>query len=237
MLQKRFQRFRTHWSRSGKMGELKQFFRTLFNVEALEEVVDPCDAAGRAVYRMVEPSARRSKVVLKDRVCGVYNFDEFFEQKKLFNPSRELGYRARHDFIVLDESSSGIDLFLVEMKSNKDGFEHIRRQLQGGIALFAFIRRLYADRHSESDSFKGVRMFAVVLLHTEPIYDGTNMKKLKEQQERRDRERAAYAGKAGILCVSDGQTDLSELRASSAKISLDWTRTNSFPDFPIEVAE
>lgn len=219
------------------MNELRQFFRTLFNAEALEEVVDPRDLSGRAVYRMVEPSARRSKVLLKDRVWGIYNFDEFFEQKRLFNPSRELGYRARHDFIVLDESSSSIDLFLVEMKSNKDGFEHIRRQLQGGIALFSFIRRMYADRHPESNSFKDVRMFAVVLLHTEPYYDGTNMKKLKEQQERRAQERAAYSGKAGILCVSDGQTNLAELRSCSEKISLDWSRTNSFPDFPSEVAE
>ena len=150
------------------------YYKSIFNSEAL------VGADKDGFFDLREQEAARSHVLITDTLIGAYHYDEYFEHKKLLDPDRCKGFRQRHDFILINSDNGDIEFFLVEMKSAKDDFSHLKNQLQGGIALMAFLQRMGIDKNGDTQSFTSVKFYAAALLHTKQLPDNTDMEKLQE---------------------------------------------------------
>jgi len=205
----------------------EEYYRSIFNPEAL------VGANKDGLFDLREQEAAGSHVLITDTIVGAYHYDECFVHKKLLNPDRSKGYRQRHDFILINKDRDSIDVFLVEMKSEKDDFSHLRNQLQGGIALMAFLQRMGIDKGGDVQSFAKVKFYAVALLHTKQLPDTTNMEKLKNLMVIRKQEQRQYANVFGIICVAENRLSVSQLKLKSKQVSLQWCDVNAFAEFPM----
>ena len=211
------------------MDSAKEFFEKLFNPEC--ELSHQELAYGVKGVDLRECSAAKSHVEIRDDV-RVYRLDDYFRQNKVINPDRVQGLGCRHDFIIVSTLSESVEVFFVEMKSAKDGFNHVRHQLQGGLSMFAMMQRFCVDRLNVPGLCDAVRYYAVALLHTESLAGVTDMRKLHDVEKARQNDRDNYAQKKGIFCVVDCQASLKELRDHAEVVTLDWDNANTFPDFP-----
>lgn len=205
----------------------EEYYKGAFNPEAL------VGASKEGFFDLREAEATRSHVLVTDALIGAYYYDECFEHKKLLNPDRSKGFRQRHDFILISKDGDNIEVFLVEMKSSKDDFAHLRNQLQGGIALMAFLHRMGIDKNGDVLSFTKVRFYAAALLHTKQLPDTTNMEKLQELIAKRKQEQQRYANIPGVICVEENRISISQLKLKSKRVSLQWGDVNCFAEFPI----
>lgn len=212
------------------MPSLRSFFDSLFNVECELPKVELRN--GREGVDLRENSLARSHVEIADNIRA-YKLDDYYHQNKVINPDKVKGLGCRHDFIIVSNTDAGVEVFFVEMKSSKDGFDHVRHQLQGGLSMFAMMQRFCLDRLGAARFFDDVRYYAVALLHTESLAALTDMTKVAEKERVRSEERSRYANKKGLCCVVDCQLTLDELREHSQSVALTWDKVNSFPDFPI----
>ena len=203
-----------------------EYYKEVFNPSAAAEV----DSKG--LYDLKESAVEASHVIVADKVYGAYHFDENFEHKKLFNPDHAKGYRQRHDFILVNIDNACVEVFLLEMKSKKDDFQHIRNQLQGGIAAMSFTQRLGLDKALDVRSFGMVRFYAAVLFHTKRLPEITDLKRFHEECKKRKEERRKYDKIPGVVCVENNVVTLAQLRKSCKKVSLDWQFQNVFAEFP-----
>ena len=203
-----------------------EYYRNVFNPETLVAV----DNEG--FFDLCEPAASRSHVLITDKIVAAFHYDENFKHKKLLNPDKERGCRQRHDFILLNENSDTVEIFLIEMKSSKDDFAHLRNQLQGGIALMAFLQRMGIDKGGDISTFSKVRFYAVALFHTKQLDDITDMEKLQREINKRKAERKCYESILGLLCVENNRLSIAQLRCKSKEVSLKWEDTNAFMEFP-----
>lgn len=204
-------------------------------IEYYKDVFNPSAAAdvnSDGLYDLKESAVAASHVIVADKIQGAYHLDEYFEHKKLFNPDSAKGYRQRHDFILVNLYNANVEVFLLEMKSAKDDFRHVRNQLQGGIAVMSFAQRLGLDKASDVRSFERVRFYAAVLFHTKRLPDVTDMRRIQDERKKRADERRQYAGIPGLICVENNRVSLAQLRKSCKEVSLDWQVQNVFAEFP-----
>lgn len=215
-------------SRLGRTGVMSagEFYKQIFNPAAAVAVGSDglCD--------LKECAVADSHVIVADKIYCAYHYDENFEHKKLLNPDKVKGFRKRHDFILVNVDNSAIEVFLLEMKSSKDDFQHVKNQLQGGIALMSFVQRMGIDRGFDLSSFAKVKFYAATLFHTKRLPDVTKMERLKEELGRRESERNRYTGILGIICVQNNEITLERLREGCKRVSLDWHKRNDFAEFP-----
>lgn len=203
-----------------------EYYQGIFNSEAAVTI------AIDGLYDLKETAVSTSHVLITDKIYSAYHYDENFEHKKLLNPDRAKGCRQRHDFILINIDHDEVEFFLLEMKSAKDNFEHIRNQLQGGVALMSFLQRMGIDKGGSIDSFSDVRFYAASLFHTKQLPNSTNMEKLKDEVRKRVEERKRYATIPGIICVENNRISISELRQKAKRVLLDWHAVNDFVEFP-----
>lgn len=225
---RRFPPFNRLLSRHGRTGVMSAcvFYKQIFNPAAAVAVGSDglCD--------LKECAVANSHVVVVDKIYCAYHYDENFEHKKLLNPDKVKDYRKRHDFILVNVDNSTVEVFLLEMKSSKDDFQHVKNQLQGGIALMSFVQRMGIDKSSDLASFAKVKFYAATLFHTKRLLDVTKMERLKDELDRREADRNRYAGILGIICVENNEITLEQLREGCKQVSLDWRRRNDFAEFP-----
>ena len=139
----------------------ENFYTRIFSPRA-EVSLNP-----EGLYELTEQhSVTDSCVRIVDHINGAYRYDENFTHKDLLNSEGIAGCRRRNDFILVNKEGDNIEVFLLEMKSSKDDFNRIRDQLQGGIALISCVHRMGVDKAIDIDSFKKVKFYAAVLLHT-----------------------------------------------------------------------
>lgn len=203
-----------------------EYYRNVFNPETLVAV----DNEG--LFELRESATSGSHVLITDKIIAAFYYDESFEHKKLLNPDKRKGLRQRHDFILLNEDRDTVEIFLIEMKSSKDDFSHLRNQLQGGIALMAFLQRMGIDKGGNISSFSKVRFYAIALFHTKQLKDCTDMEKLKKEIDKRKEEQQRYESILGVLCVENHRLSIAQLRSNSKEVSLEWEEVNAFMEFP-----
>ena len=220
-----FNRLLLRLGRTGVMSA-EEFYKQIFNPAAAVAV----GSDGRCDLK--ECAVADSHVIVADKIYCAYHYDENFEHKKLLNPDNAKDYRKRHDFILVNVDNSVVEVFLLEMKSSKDDFQHVKNQLQGGIALMSFVQRMGIDKGADLSSFAKVRFYAATLFHTKRLPDVTKMERLKEELDRREAEQKRYAGILGIICVQNNKITLEQLREGCKQVSLDWRKRNDFSEFP-----
>lgn len=184
------------------------------------------------LYELTEHSVTDSCVKLVDHISGAYRYDENFTHKDLLNSEGIAGCRRRNDFILVNKEGDNIEVFLLEMKSSKDDFNRIRDQLQGGIALISFVHRMGVDKAIDIDSFKKVKFYAAVLLHTRRLSGFTDLERLKQEVERRDADHERYDKIPGIICVEKNCVSVEQLRKHCKQVTLKWNEKNDFGEFP-----
>lgn len=212
------------------------FFSQLFN--PIVEKQPECMCGGNEVrIRLAEEAVTNSYALLQGGDLKAYQIDKHFEQLPLFNPSKVLGFRCKHDFLLLHQAEGILEVYFIEMKSGKDTFDHIRHQLQGGIALLAYIQRLSMDRLGLKWPIGLIRFYAVALFHTKKIQETTSLDRIAEIKKWRNQERRRYKDVKGVYCVENHRIDLSEMRRCCAEVSYCLCLPNSFTTFPKEVAD
>ena len=218
------------------MEDMFRMFETLFN-PAVEKSPDRIISNGDMCVRLTEDAVSNSYACVWDKMFRAYHIDKWYEQLPLFNPSKLLGLRCKHDYLLVRQTDGIIELYFVEMKSGRDTFNHVRHQLQGGIALFAYIQRLCMDRLGIKWPLGVIRFYAVALFHTKKMPETTSLNRVAEISKERALERERYKDVKGVYCVQNNSLDLSEMRNHCAEVSYCMCLPNAFTDFPIEMAE
>ena len=212
------------------------FFARLFNPKV--EKQPECIFGGDKVrIRLTEEAISNSCALLQDRHLKAYQIDKHFEQLTLFNPSKQYGFRCKHDYLLVHQAEDTLEVYFVEMKSGKDTFDHIRHQLQGGIALFAYIQRLSMDRLGLKWPMNLIHFYAVALFHTKRIPETTSLNRIAEIMKERTSEKERYKDVKGVYCVSNNSIDLMEMRRCCAEVSYCLCLPNAFSSFPKEIAD
>ena len=218
------------------MEEIRRMFETLFN-PAVEKSPEHIAPSGGICVRLTEDAVSNSYACVCGKMFRAYHIDKWYEQLPLFNPSKVLGLRCKHDYLLVRQNDGIIELYFVEMKSGKDTFEHIRHQLQGGIALLAYIQRLCMDRLGMKWPIGAIRFYAVALFHTKKMPETTSLSRVADIIKERALERERYKDVKGVYCVQNNRLELSEMRNHCAEVSYCMCIPNAFTDFPSEVAE
>jgi hypothetical protein len=212
------------------------FFSQLFNPEV--EKQPECIVSGNDVrIRLTEEAISNSFALLQDKNIKVYQIDKHFEQLPIFNPSRQHGFRCKHDYLLIHQAEDTLEVYFVEMKSGKDTFDHIRHQLQGGIALFAYIQRLSMDRLGLKWPLGVIKFYAVALFHTKRFPETTGLNRIAEIKKERESEVKRYKDVKGVYCVRNNNIDLMEMRRCCAEVSYCLCLPNAFTNYPKEVAD
>lgn len=203
----------------------EEFYTRIFSPKT-EASLNPA-----GLYELTEHSVTDSCVKLVDHISGAYRYDENFTHKDLLNSEGIAGCRRRNDFILVNKEGDNIEVFLLEMKSSKDDFNRIRGQLQGGIALMSFVHRMGVDKATDIESFKKVKFYAAVLLHTRRLSCFTDLERLKLEVERRLVDRERYNSIPGIICVEKNCISVEQLRQHCKHVTLKWDEKNDFYEF------
>ena len=83
-----------------------EYYRSIFNSEAAVAV-----AKEDGLCDLKETAVSTSHVLISDKICSAYHYDENFEHKKLLNPDKVKGCRQRHDFILINIDHDEVELF------------------------------------------------------------------------------------------------------------------------------